>query len=211
MIESRSVTFGAAELPSSFTNVWVPSGFTWTIRSVSWLSGAVGRAAAGRGPGTTSTMVPVLAVFANGAVPVWTPTSRLRVTVVVMATLPMLPGQRARQVAVDGVGVGTANEADATPRAVSPCGRLEDPRDVEQLAAVEEERPGRVGEVGQPPLAADEDQVELAVGELELGEAGDQERLAGRRTARVVDGPERREARRSPVVLVGTPSIVLAR
>src|SRR5690242_20036849 len=119
MIESRSVMFGGAGLPSSFTNVWVPSGFTWTIRSVSWPSGA---AVAGSGPGagTTSTMVPDLAVFANGAVPVCTPTSRLRVTVAVMATLPMLPGQRARQVAVDGVGVGTANVADATPRAVSP-------------------------------------------------------------------------------------------
>ncbi len=119
-MESRSVTPGWPGLPSALEKLCVLSGFTVTIRSVSWLNAAFA-GGSGPGPGTTSTIVPVLAVVANGWPPAaWTPTSRLRVTVVVMATLPMLPGQRALQVAVDGVGVGTWKVAKATPRDVSP-------------------------------------------------------------------------------------------
>ena len=130
-----------------FPNVWVPSGLTWTIRSVSWLSGA---AVAGSGPGagTTSTMVPDLAVVANGPPGVHADVSAAG-TVAVMVTLPMLPGQRARQVAVDGVASAPRTWTRRRRRRRRP-GRLEDPRDVQQLAAVEEEGPGRVGEVGQP-------------------------------------------------------------
>ena len=73
-------------------------------------------------PDTTSTIVPSCARLAKGAVPLCLATSRLRVTVVLTATFPMLPGQRALQAAVVGVGVGTGTDTPATPVSVALFG-----------------------------------------------------------------------------------------